>query len=150
MRYRAKPSFTVEVKRNNKRLPLTVTTGDSASYERYRRADQLLFGGSSPAVRSAARLDDGGLSTRTTDAARQPPAAEAVRSEPQAEATVAQRLTGRILPDLLTRISHTFCDTGAIWSERVSRCKSLSAAGQADPFRQSDFQPPAGRLMDIG
>jgi len=50
----------------------------------------------------------------------------------------------------LTRISHTFCDTGAIWSERVSRCKSLSAAGQADPFRQSDFQPPAGRLMDIG
>ena len=50
----------------------------------------------------------------------------------------------------LARISHTFCDTGAIWSERVSRCKSLSAAGQADPFRQSDFQPPAGRLMDIG
>src|SRR6185503_2211535 len=46
----------------------------------------------------------------------------------------------------LARISHTFCDTGAIWSERVSRCKSLSAAGQADPFRQSDFQPPAGRL----
>ena len=51
---------------------------------------------------------------------------------------------------LLARISHTFCDPGAIWSERVSRCKSLSAAGQADPFRQSDFQPPAGRLMDIG
>src|SRR4051794_14916027 len=52
--------------------------------------------------------------------------------------------------ETLTRISHTFCDTGAIWSERVSRCKSLTAAGQADPFRQSDFQPPAGRLMDIG
>ena len=100
MRYRARPSFTVEVKRNNKRLPLTVTTGDSASCERYRRVDQLLFGGSSPPVSSAARLDDGGVSTRTTDSALQPPAAEAVRSEPQAEAAVAQRLTGPILPDL--------------------------------------------------
>jgi len=100
VRYRARPSFTVEVKRNNKRLPLTVTTGDSTSYERYRRADQLLFGGRSPTVSSAARFDGGGVSTRPTDAARQPPAAEAVRSEPQAGAAVAQRLTGRILPDL--------------------------------------------------
>ena len=81
MRYRARPSFTVEVKRNNKRLPLTVTTGDSTSYERYRRADQLLFGGRPPTVSSAARFDGGGLSARTADAARQPPAAEVVRSE---------------------------------------------------------------------
>src|SRR3954465_7961644 len=50
----------------------------------------------------------------------------------------------------LARISHTFCDTEAIRSEKVSRCKSLTAAGQADPFRQSVFQPSAGRLMDIG
>src|SRR4051795_7899880 len=50
----------------------------------------------------------------------------------------------------LARISHTFCDTGAIRSEKVSRCKSLTVAGQADPFRQSVFQPSAGRLMDIG
>ena len=50
----------------------------------------------------------------------------------------------------LARISHTFCDTGAVRSEKVSRCKSLTATGQADPFRQSVFQPSAGRLMDIG
>src|SRR3954465_6997389 len=50
----------------------------------------------------------------------------------------------------LARISHTFCDTEAIRSEKVSRCRSLTAAGQADPFRQSVFQPSAGRLMDIG
>src|SRR3954471_13213174 len=50
----------------------------------------------------------------------------------------------------LARISHTFCDTEAIRSEKVSRCESLTAAGQADPFRQSVFQPSAGRLMDIG
>src|SRR3954470_12915493 len=56
-------------------------------------------------------------------------------------------LTG---PRQLTRISHTFCDTGAVRSEKVSRCKSLTAAGQADPFRQSVFQPSAGRRMDIG
>src|SRR3954470_17967012 len=50
----------------------------------------------------------------------------------------------------LARISHTFCDTGAIRSEKVSRCRSLTAAGQADPFRQSVFQPSASRLMDVG
>src|SRR4051794_21408508 len=50
----------------------------------------------------------------------------------------------------LARISHKFCDTGAIRSGKLSRWKSLTAAGQADPFRQSVFQPSAGRLMDIG
>ena len=49
----------------------------------------------------------------------------------------------------LARISHTFCDTEAVWSGKVSRCKSLTVAGPADPFRQSVFQPSAGRLMDI-
>ena len=51
---------------------------------------------------------------------------------------------------LLTRISHTFCDPEAIRSEKVSRCKSLTAAGEADPFRQTVFQPSGGRLTDIG
>ena len=125
MRYRARPSFTVEVKRNNKRLPLTVPAGDSASYERCRRADQLLFGDRSPGVSSAARLDDGGVSTRPTDAARQPPAAEAVRSEPQAEAAVAQRPTGRILPDLF---GETRADARLrqLLAERAARLTSLS------------------------
>src|SRR3954467_6427950 len=31
----------------------------------------------------------------------------------------------------VARISHTFCDTGAVRSEKVSRCKSLTATGQA-------------------
>ena len=37
------PSFTVEVKRSNKRVPLTAATADSALSERDRLADQLLF-----------------------------------------------------------------------------------------------------------
>jgi len=151
VRYRARPSFTVEVKRNNKRLPLTVTTGDSASYERYRRADQLLFGGSSPGVSSAARLDDGGVSTRTTDSARQPPAAEAVRSEPQAEAAVAQRLTGRILPDLLgearadARLRQELAERAArLRAQRGARKTSLSfEPPRADT--QTGDEPDAGR-----
>src|SRR4051794_11747521 len=60
------------------------------------------------------------------------------------------RVHGRLLEWALTRISHTFCDPEAIRSEKVSRCKSLTAAGQADPFRQTVFQPSEGRLMDIG
>jgi hypothetical protein len=155
VRYRARPSFTVEVKRNNKRLPLTVTTGDSAPRERYRRADQLLFGGSSPTVNSAARLDDGGLSTRTTDSARQPPAAEAVRSEPQAEAAVAQRLTGRILPDLFgetradARLRQEEEERAArLRAQRGARKTSLSL----EPTRadtQTGDEPDAGRTTDL-
>jgi hypothetical protein len=155
VRYRARPSFTVEVKRNNKRLPLTVTEGDSAPRERYRRADQLLFGGSSPTVNSAARLDDGGLSTRTTDSARQPPAAEAVRSEPQAEAAVAQRLTGRILPDLFgetradARLRQEEEERAArLRAQRGARKTSLSL----EPTRadtQTGDEPDAGRTTDL-
>ena len=48
MHYRARPSFTVEVKRNNKRVPLTITAADSSPSERHRLADQLLFGGAPP------------------------------------------------------------------------------------------------------
>ena len=87
MPYRARPAFTVEVKRNNKRLPLTVTTADSDLSERHRMADQLLFGG---------------LPTQPfTPEPQRPAAAEAVTSKPNAEVGRAQRLTGRILPDLL-------------------------------------------------
>src|SRR3954463_7076694 len=74
-------------------------------------------------------------------------------SDPVPEYLAPIRLLAPLRSDLrlrLSRISHTFCDTGAIRSEKVSRCKSLTAAGQADPFRQSVFQPSAGRLMDIG
>ena len=150
MRYRARPSFTVEVKRNNKRRPLTVTEGDSASYERSRRADQLLFGGSSPGVSSAARLDDGGVSTRPTDAARQPPAAEAVRSEPQAETAVAQRLTGRILPDLFgearadARLRQELEERAArLRAPRGARKTSLSVAPTRADTQTGD-EPDAG------
>jgi hypothetical protein len=100
VRHRARPSFTVEVKRNNKRVPLTVTTADSSPSERHRLADQLLFGGRSPAASPAARPDDGGLSTWDLDPEPQRPAAEAVTSEIHAEIGHAQRLAGRILPDL--------------------------------------------------
>jgi copper resistance protein D len=55
---------------------------------------------------------------------------------------------GGLVP--LARISHTFCDPGAIWGEKITHCKSLTAAGQADPFRQSVFQPSAGRLIGTG
>jgi hypothetical protein len=41
----------------------------------------------------------------------------------------------------LARISHTFCNMEAIPSEKVSLCKSLATADQADPFQQSVFSP---------
>jgi hypothetical protein len=84
--YRARPSFTVEVKRNNKRLPLTVTTADSDPREQHRVADQLLFGN---------------RSTQTLTPEPQRPAAEAVTSKPTIEIGRVQRPMGRILPDLL-------------------------------------------------
>jgi hypothetical protein len=84
--YRARPSFTVEVKRNNKRLPPTVTTADSDPREQHRAADQLLFGN---------------RSTQTLTPEPQRPAAEAVTSKPSIEIGRVQRPMGRILPDLL-------------------------------------------------
>jgi hypothetical protein len=100
VRHRAKPSFTVEVKRNNKWAPLTVAPAGSLLSERHRQADQLLFGDLSGLAEPAGRPKGGRLSTRHADAEAQPPAAEAVTSETHAEAGRA-RPTGRILPDLL-------------------------------------------------
>jgi hypothetical protein len=101
VRHRARPSFTVEVKRNDKRVPLTGITADTSPNEQHRLADQLLFGGRSTPASSAARSGDGGLSTRNSDPEPQRPPAEAAPSEPNAEVGRAQRLTGRILPDLV-------------------------------------------------
>jgi hypothetical protein len=98
--YRARPSFTVEVKRNNKRVPLTLTTADSFLSERHRLADQLLFGTSAP-VGSPARPGDGGLSIRISEPTLERAAAAAITPKAPAEAGHVQRLTGRILPDLL-------------------------------------------------
>jgi len=133
VRHRARPSFTVEVKRNNKRVPLTVTTADSSPSERHRLADQLLFGGRSPAASPAARPDDGGLSTWDLDPEPQRPAAEAVTSEIHAEIGHAQRLAGRILPDLLgeTRAEVRLRqdeeeETARLWSRRAARKTSPS------------------------
>ena len=100
MPYRARPSFTVEVKRNNKRVPLTVATADSSLRERHRLADQLLFGAPSIPVNPPTRPGDGGLLTRTPDPEPHRPAAEAVASKAPVETGDVQRLTGRILPDL--------------------------------------------------
>jgi hypothetical protein len=100
VRHRAKPSFTVEVKRNNKRVPLTAAPAGSLLSERHRQADQLLFGDLSGLVDPAGRPRGGRLTTRHADAEPQPPAVEAVTSEVCTEAGRA-RPTGRILPDLL-------------------------------------------------
>src|SRR4051812_36846780 len=69
---------------------------------------------------------------------------------PKGQQAKALHSSGGARAYALARLSHTFCDTEAIRSEKVSRCKSLTAVGQADPFRQSDVQPSGGRLMDIG
>jgi hypothetical protein len=101
VRYRAKP-FTVEVKRNNKRVPLTIAPAGSLLSERHRQADQLLFGDLSGLAEPAGRPKGGGgrLTTHKPDPKRQLPAAKPVTSEVCTEAGRA-RPTGRILPDLL-------------------------------------------------
>jgi hypothetical protein len=111
VRHRAKPSFTVEVKRNNKRVPLTVAPAGSLLSERHRKVDQLLFGDLSGLAEPAGRPKGGRLSTRHAEAEPQVPAAEAVTSEIDVKAARV-RPTGRILPDLLeqsraeTRLRH--------------------------------------------
>ena len=102
MRYRAKP-FAVEVKRSNKRVPLTATTVDSIQGDRYRQADRLLFGGLSSLaepVGPAGLTRGGSLSTEKADLKPQARAAEAVTSEIDVKAGRV-RPTGRVLPDLL-------------------------------------------------
>ena len=101
MPYRARPSFTVEVKRTNKRVPLTVTTVDSSLSERHRLADQLLFGARSVPVNPPTRPGGGGPAIRAPEPTSDRPAAEAVPPKAPAEAGDVQRLTGRVLPDLL-------------------------------------------------
>jgi hypothetical protein len=102
VRYRAKP-FAVEVKRSNKRVPLTATTVDSIQGDRYRQADRLLFGGLSSLaepVGPAGLTRGGSLSTEKADLKPQARAAEAVTSEIDVKAGRV-RPTGRVLPDLL-------------------------------------------------
>lgn len=102
MRYRAKP-FTVEVKRNNKRVPLTVMPAATSPNERQRQADQLLFGGLSSLaepVGPVGFIRGGNLSTEKADLKPQATAVEAVTSEIHVKAGRV-RPTGRVLPDLL-------------------------------------------------
>jgi len=136
VRYRARPSFTVEVKRNNKRLPLTVTTADSDPSERRRVADQLLFGG---------------LPTRPPGPEPQRPvAAEAVTSKPHAEVGHAQRLMGRILPDLLgeTRAELRLHQE---LEEKAARLRAQRDARKASPsFGPTRANTQAGDEADAG
>ena len=102
MRYRAKP-FTVEVRRNNKRMPFAAIPSASFLSERHRQADQLLFGGLSSLaepVGPAGLTTGGSLSTEKADLKPQAPAVEAVTSEIHVKAGRV-RPTGRVLPDLL-------------------------------------------------
>jgi hypothetical protein len=87
--YRARASFTVEVKRNNKRVPLTIATADRSLGERHRLADQLLFG-----------PGGGGSTIRAPEPTPDRSAAEAVPPKAPPAAGSVQRLTGRVLPDL--------------------------------------------------
>src|SRR4051794_33192152 len=139
------------MKRNNKRLPLTVTAADSSPSERHRRADQLLFGGRSPAARPATRPRDDGLSTRNPDPEPRRPVAEAVTSETHAEAGHAQRLTGRILPDLLgearaeVRLRQELEERAArLRAQRGARKTSLSVEPPRADTQTGD-EPDAGR-----
>jgi hypothetical protein len=131
VRYRAKPSFTVEVKRNNKRLPLTVTAPGSSPGERYRQADQVLFGDLSCLAEPAERFKDSRLSTHQPDPEPERSAAEAVASETHAEAGRA-RPTGRVLPDLLEqsraemRLRHEL-------EERTARLRAQQSASRPSP-----------------
>jgi hypothetical protein len=99
VRHRAKP-FAVEVKRSNKRVPLTATTADSIPGELHRQADQLLFGRLSSCVEPNGHLKESRLSADRPVYVPQLPAVEAVTSESHAESGRV-RPTGRVLPDLL-------------------------------------------------
>src|SRR4051794_15269265 len=114
-------------------------------------ADQLLFGGRSLAARPATRSRDGGLSTRNPDPEPRRPAAATVTSETHVEAGHAQRLTGRILPDLLgearadARLRQELEERAArLRAQREARKTSLSVEPtRADP--QTGDDPDAGR-----
>src|SRR5436309_1504753 len=95
-------------------------------------ADQLLFGGRSPAARPATRPRDGGLSTRNPDPEPRRPVAEMITSETHVEAGHAQRLTGRILPDLFgeTRAEVQLHQEA---EEQAARLRSRRSARKTSP-----------------
>jgi hypothetical protein len=130
--YRARPSFTVEVKRTNKRVPLTVTTVDSSLSERHRLADQLLFGARSVPVNPPTRPGGGGPAIRAPEPTSDRPAAEAVPPKAPAEAGDVQRLTGRVLPDLLgeTRAEERLRQD---LEERAARLRAVQGARKTRP-----------------
>jgi len=99
--YRARPSFTVEVKRNNKRVPLTAARADSSLSERHRLADQLLFGTPSVPVNPPTRPGGDEPVIRVPEPTPGRPAAEAVTPKAPVEVGPVQGRAGRILPDLL-------------------------------------------------
>ena len=159
MRYRAKP-FTVEVKRSNKRVPLTVATATSFPSERHRRDDQLLFGGLSSRLELAGRLGDGRLTTDEADVKPQAPAAEAVTSEIHVKA-IRVRPTGRILPDLLEqsraemRLRHELDEREALRAQKpVSRPSFGSrpkwAKVQADVEAHAERKPVLDPIPAVG
>jgi len=99
--YRARPSFTVEVKRNNKRVPLTAARADSSLSGRHRLADQLLFGTPSVLVNPPTRPGGGEPVIRAPEPTPDRPAAEVVTPKAPVEVGPVQGRAGRILPDLL-------------------------------------------------
>jgi hypothetical protein len=131
--YRARPSFTVEVKRNNKRVPLTVTAADSSLSERHRLADQLLFGDPSVPVNPSTRPGGGEPAIRAPEPTIPDQlAVEAVTPKAPAEAGPVQRLTGRILPDLFgeTRAEERLRQD---LDERATRLRAARGARKTRP-----------------
>jgi hypothetical protein len=141
VRYRAKPSFTVEVKRNNKRVSLTVATAGSFPSERHRQADQVLFGDLSSLAEPYERFKKDRLSTDKPSPKPQRPAVEAVTSETHVESGRA-RPTGRILPDLLEqsraemRLRHEL-------EERTARLRAQRGTHRPSP----GFRPKRAKVQ---
>ena len=132
MPYRARPSFTVEVKRNNKRVPLTAARVDSSLSERHRLADQLLFGAPSVPINPSTRPGGGEPAIRAPEPIPDRRAAEAVTPKAPAEAGPVQQLTGRILPDLFgeTRAEEQLRQD---LDERATRLRTARGARKTRP-----------------
>ena len=143
MRYRAKP-FTVEVRRNNKRMPFTAIPAGSFPNERFQQADQLLFGGLPSLAKPTepAGLPKGG-SRSTEKAGLKPQAstAEAVTSESHAESGRV-RPTGRVLPDLMEQ-SRAEIRLRQELEERKVRMRASRGASISASLR-SGARPSAG------
>jgi hypothetical protein len=149
VRYRAKPSFTVEVKRNNKRVPPTVTPAGSFPTERHRQADQPLFGDLSSLAEPAERFKDSRLSTHQSDPEPKLLTAEAVTTKTKAEAGRV-RPTGRILPDLLEE-SRAEMRLREGLEERAARPQAQrSARGPSSGSRSNRASGQKGAEADAG